>query len=173
MFSGLRQGTTLYILDKSKEPKVITGYVENITAPRPMYKTYNPAVSFGTNLQTVVDIVVKLDNEKNEFIGIPSTNTVHSYGDYVLSETREGMIQEVDAMLANSKNIVASMDQHKANIKACEDILKKLNPVYAKESERDQAIDSLTKQVDSMQGVLTRLESLITRQNTNGNIQVI
>lgn len=173
MFSGLRQGTTLYILDKSKEPKVVTGYVETITAPHPMYKNYNPAVSFGANLQTVVDIVVKVDNEKKEFVGIPSTNTIHSYGDYVLSETREGMIQEVDAMLQNSKNVVASMDQHQSNIKACEDILKTLNPVYAKESERDEAIDSLTKQVDSMQSVLTRLESLITRQNTDGNNQGI
>ena len=99
MFLGLRQGATLYILDKSKEPRVIMGYVESITAPRPMYKTYTPAVSFGTHLQTVVDIVVKLDKEKKEFVGIPSTNTVHSYGDFVISETREGMIQEVDAML--------------------------------------------------------------------------
>ena len=72
-------------------------------------------------------------------------------------------------MLQNSKNVVASINQHEQNIKACEDILKNLNPVYAKESERDEAIDSLTKQVDSMQSVLTRLESLITRQNTNGD----
>lgn len=149
------------------------GYVESITAPRPMYKTYNPAVSFGTNLQTVVDIVVKLDNEKKEFVGIPSTNTVHSYGDFVISETREGMIQEVDAMLQNSKNVVASVNQHESNIRACENILKTLNPVYAKESERDEALDSLTKQVDNMQSVLTRLESIITKQNTNGDVQAI
>lgn len=75
-----------------------------------MYKTYNPAVSFGTNLQTVVDIVVKMDNDRKEFVGIPSTNTVHSYGDYVLSEAKEGIIQEVDAMLQNSKNVVSSID---------------------------------------------------------------
>lgn len=149
------------------------GYVESITAPRPMYKTYNPAVSFGTNLQTVVDIVVKLDNEKKEFVGIPSTNTVHSYGDFVISETREGMIQEVDAMLQNSKNVVASVNQHESNIRACENILKTLNPVYAKESERDETLDSLTKQVDNMQSVLTRLESIITKQNTNGDVQAI
>lgn len=97
-----------------------------------------------------MDVVVKLDNEKKEFVGLPSTNTVHSYGDYVLSETREGMIQEVDTMLQNSKNILASVDQHETIVKACEKILKDLNPIYAKESERDQAIDSLTKQVDSM-----------------------
>lgn len=173
MFSGLRQGTTLYILDKSDKPKVVTGYVENITAPRPMYKTYNPQASFGMNLQTVVDIVVKVDNEKKEFIGIPSINTVHAYGDYVISETKEGMIQEVDAMLQNSKNVVSSVDQHKSNIEACEEILKSLNPVYAKETERDEAIDSLTKQVDSMQSVLTRLESYLAKQSTNGNIQVV
>lgn len=173
MFLGLRQGATLYILDKSKEPRVVMGYVESITAPRPMYKTYNPAVSFGTNLQTVVDIVVKLDDEKKEFVGIPSTNTVHSYGDFVISETREGMIQEVDAMLQNSKNVVASVNQHESNIRACENILKTLNPVYAKESERDETLDSLTKQVDNMQSVLTRLESIITKQNTNGDVQAI
>jgi len=99
MFSGLRQGTTLYVLDKSEEPKVVTGYVENVSAPHPMYKTYNPAVSFGTNLQTVVDIIVKIGNDKKEFMGVPSGNTIHSYGDYVLSENKESMIQEVDAML--------------------------------------------------------------------------
>lgn len=126
------------------------GVVENITAPRPMYKTYNPAVSFGTNMQTVVDITVKIDGERKEFLGIPSINTIHSYGDYVICETREGMIQEVDAMLQNSENIVASIDRHKANIDACKDILKELNPVYAKETERDEAIESLTNQMNSM-----------------------
>lgn len=83
------------------------------------------------------------------------------------------MIQEVDAMLQNSKNVVASVNQHESNIRACENILKTLNPVYAKESERDETLDSLTKQVDNMQSVLTRLESIITKQNTNGDVQAI
>lgn len=56
MFSALRQGATLYILDKSKDPIIKLGIVENVSVPRPMYKTFNPAVSFGTNMQTVVDI---------------------------------------------------------------------------------------------------------------------
>lgn len=99
MFSGLRQGTAVYVLDKTEEPKVITGYVETVSAQHPMYKTYNPAVSFGTNMQSVVDIVVKVGNDKKEFVGVPSNAVIHSYGDYVLSETKEGMLQEVDAML--------------------------------------------------------------------------
>jgi len=124
MFSGLRQGSALYILDKSADPKVVTGYVQRINAPHPMYKTYNPAVSFGTNMQTVVDIVVRIDNEDKEFIGVPSQGVIHSYGDYVLSETKENMIQEIDAMMQNSRNILDSVEQHKKNLTACEGILK-------------------------------------------------
>lgn len=133
MFSGLRQGTALYVLDKTKEPKVVTGYVERVSAPHPLYQNYNPAVSFGANLQTAVDIVVKIDDDKKEFVGIPSTATIHSYGDYVLSESKDNMIQEVTAMMQNSKSILANVEQHESNVKACENILKELNPVYAKE----------------------------------------
>lgn len=92
MFSGLRQGTSLYVLDKSEEPKVIVGYVERVSAPHPIYQSYNPNVSFGANLQTGVDITVKVGNDRKEFVGVPSTATVHSYGDYVLSETKDSMI---------------------------------------------------------------------------------
>ena len=159
MFSGLRQGTALYVLDKSKEPKVVQGYVERISAPHPMYPNYNPSVSFGANLQTIVDITVKLGDERKEFIGVPSTATIHSYGDYVLSESKDGMIQEVTTMLENSKSIVQNVDQHKSNISACEKILKELNPVYAKEQERDEAIDNISGRMDRIEDILARLEN--------------
>lgn len=165
MFSGLRQGTALYVLDKSEEPKVVTGYVERVSAPHPMYQSYNPNVSFGANLQTAVDIVLKVRDDRKEFVGIPSTASIHSYGDYVISESKDSMIQEVNAMMANSKSILANVEQHKSNITACEKILKELNPVYAKEQERDEAIDALTKQVNSMQDILARLEQRLTMQN--------
>lgn len=164
MFSGLQPGATLYVLDKSEQPKVVTGYVERVSPIHPMYPTYNPNVSFGSNLQTAVDIVLKIGNDKKEFVGIPSNATIHSYGDYVLSETRESMIQEVNAMLTNSKSIIANVEQHKSNIEACEKILKELDPVYSKQQERDEAIDSLTKQVNSMQDILARLEQRLTPQ---------
>lgn len=163
MFSGLRQGTTLYVLDKSERPKVVTGYVENVTAPHPMFKSYN--------MQTVVDIVVKIDNDKKEFVGVPSNSQIHSYGDYVISENKDAMIQEVDAMLANSKSIIDNVEQHKENIAACEEILKQLNPVYAKEQQRDEAIDNISGRMDRMENVLVRLESILTKQNIHENDQ--
>ena len=161
MFSGLRQGALLYVLDKTKEPKVVTGYVERISAPHPMYQNYNPAVSFGANLQTAVDIVLKIGEDKKEFVGVPSTAIIHSYGDYVLTESKDNMIQEVTAMLNNSKSILSNIQQHESNVKACEDILKQLNPVYAKEQERDEAIDDISNRMNRMEEILARLESRI------------
>lgn len=165
MFSGLRQNAALYVLDKSEEPKVVMGYVERVSAPHPMYQNYNPAVSFGANLQTAVDITVRIGNDRKEFIGVPSTAIIHSYGDYVLSESKDSMIQEVTAMLANSKSIIANVDQHRSNIAACEKILKELNPVYAKEQERDEAIDNISGRMDRIEDILTRLESRLGTQN--------
>jgi len=169
MFSSLRPGATLYILDKSDEPIVKIGYVESVTTPRPMYKTYNPAVSFGTNMQTVVDVTIRINNEKKDFVGLPSNESIHSHGDYVVSETREAMISEVDAMLQNSRNVIESVDNHKKIIVACENILKDLNPVYAKEKERDVAIDDLTKQVSDMKQVLKKLETFLTDRKDENN----
>lgn len=164
MFSGLRQGTALYVLDKSKEPKVIQGFVERISAPHPLYPNYNPSVSFGANLQTAVDITVKLGDDRKEFVGVPCTATIHSYGDYVLSESKDSMIQEVTSMLENNKSIVANVEQHKSNISACEKILKELNPIYAKEQERDEAIDNISGRMDRIEGILARLENKLSTQ---------
>jgi peptidoglycan hydrolase CwlO-like protein len=61
-------------------------------------------------------------------------------------------------MLENSKSIIANVDQHKSNITACEKILKELNPVYAKESERDEAIDNISGRMNRIEGILARLE---------------
>ena len=143
MFSTLRKGASIYILDRSARPEVKVGSIDNVTMPRPMYPTYNPAVSVGTNMQTVVDITVRVGDEKKEF-SVPSNLSIHTYGDYTLSENKEAMISEVDSLLQQSKDIIDSVDKHKAAITAYEDILKTLNPVYAREQERESRIDSLS-----------------------------
>ena len=168
MFSTLRKGASVYILDRTSEPEVKIGYVDNVTLPRPMYPTYNPAVSLGTNMQRVVDITVRVDDDKKEFC-VPADLSIHTYGDYTLSESKEAMISEVDSLMKNSQDILDSVDKEKQNVAAYQNILKTLNPVYAKEQERDTAIESLTQQVDGIHSALERLETLLLRNRANGN----
>ena len=166
MFSTLRKGSSIYILDRTSTPEVKVGYVENVSMPRPMYPTYNPSVSLGTNMSQVVDITVRMDSETKEFC-VPSNLNIHTYGDYTLSESKEAMISEVDSLLQNSKDIVNSVDKHKENITTYENILKTLNPVYAKEQERDSAITNLSSRVDNIQDSLDRLEILLRRKESS------
>jgi peptidoglycan hydrolase CwlO-like protein len=67
-------------------------------------------------------------------------------------------------MLENSKSIVANVEQHKSNISACEKILKELNPIYAKEQERDEVIDNISGRMDRIEGILARLENKLSTQ---------
>ena len=125
-----------------------------------MYPTYNPSVSLGTNMQTVVDITTRIDDEKKEFC-VPANLSLHTYGDYTLSESKEAMISEVDSLLQSDKDVLDSIDRRKENISAYEKILKTLNPVYAKEQERDLAITDLSQRMDGLQDTLARLEQLL------------
>ena len=168
MFSTLRKGATVYLLDRTSKPEVKVCYVDNVTIPRPMYPTYNPAVSMGTNMQTIVDVTLRIGDEKKEF-SVPSNLSIHTYGDYTISENKEAMISEVDSLLQQNKEVIDTIDKRKSDSAAYEEILKTLNPVYAKESERDSRIDSLSQQVGSMQTTLNRLESILLRNGTNGN----
>lgn len=163
MFSALRQGAPLYILEKGETPNVKIGQIESVTQPRPKYATYNPAMGLGANMETLVDITVKINGDKKEYVGIPSNLSVHGYGDVVISESREAMISEVDGMLQSSKSILDSIEYHKNMIKACEDMLKQLNPAYAKEQERDGAIDSLKSEVETLRKEISRMTHLLAK----------
>ena len=74
------------------------------------------------------------------------------------------MINEVNAMMENSRSIISNVEQHKSNIQACEKILKELNPAYAKEQERDEAIDNMSNRMSRIEDVLARLESRLGTQ---------
>lgn len=134
--------------------------------PRPMYPTYNPQVSLGTNMQTVVDIKTRIDDETKEFV-VPSNLSVHTYGNYTLSENKEAMISEVDALLQDVTTKIDNIDKYKEDAEVYKKILKDLNPVYAKEQERDEAISDLNARMDDLQDVISRLDSFLRRNETS------
>lgn len=163
MFSALRQGAPFYILEKGESPNIKIGQVESVTQPRLKYNTYNPAVGLGANMETLVDITVKVGSDRKDYIGIPSNLSIHQCGDVVVSESRDAMISEVDGLLQSSKSIIESIDYHKKMITACESILKQLNPIYAKEQERDGMIDDLKNEVEFLRKEISKMTQLLAK----------
>lgn len=153
MFSALSQGSSIYLLDKTSSPKFVIGEVVGVTQP-----------NYNFN-QATVDLKVKVDDSIQEFNNLPSVNSVVTYnnGKVIISETKQGIQNEVEAILTNSKNILDNIDTYKQNVEECEHILKQINPQFAKDKERDDRLQSLENRFDGVESKLDKIFDLIKK----------
>ena len=147
MFSALRQGTVIYILEKGENPSLKIGQVIGITQP-----------SYSNYLISTIDINVKVGEQNMDFKNVPASQSVVNYNNVIITETKELMSNEVENMLQNSRSIVDSVAYHEKLIDSCENILKELNPRFAKEKERDEDINNLK---DKMGGIEVKMDKII------------
>lgn len=162
MFSALNQGSIIYILDKTERPKFKVGEIISISQPK---VDYNSTGQFGQYQATTVDIKVNIDGNTYEYNSIPSSYSVITYnnGKITLSETKQGLQSEVESILQNSKQIVERIDTYKQNIVDCENILKELNPQFAKDKERDERLNSLEERFGGVEDRLDKIINLINK----------
>lgn len=158
MFSALRQGSVVYILEKGENPVLKVGQVVSITQP-------NYSSNFLMNGATI-DINVKVNNQNMDFKNVPASQSVVNYNNAVITETKELMSNEVDNMLQSSRSIVDSVAYHNNIITSCESILKELNPRFAKEKERDEDINNLK---DKMEGIESKMDKILVLLQKDGN----
>ena len=158
MFSALRQGSVVYILEKGENPVLKVGQVVSITQP-------NYSSNFLMNGSTI-DINVKVNNQNMDFKNVPASQSVVNYNNAVITETKELMSNEVDNMLQSSRSIVDSVTYHNNIITSCENILKELNPRFAKEKERDEDINNLK---DKMGGIESKMDKILSLLQKDGN----
>lgn len=157
MFSALSQGSSIYLLDKTSSPKYYVGEVIGVSQPKINYNFGQP--------QNTVDLKVKVNEDFQEFNNLPSINSLITYnnGKLVISETKQGIQQEVESLLNNSKQILDNIDSYKANVTECEKILKQLNPQFAKDKERDERLLNLENRFDGVESKLDKIFDLIKK----------
>lgn len=154
MFSALSQGSSVYILDKTSSPKYSIGEVVGVSQPKINY-----------NGQSTVDLRVNVDNTTQEFSNLLSINSINTYngGKIVISETKQGIQNEVESILENSKKIINNIDVYKQNIIDCEGILKELNPQFAIDKERDERLSNLENRFDGFESKLDKIFNLVQK----------
>ena len=155
MFSNLSKGSVLYGLDIKGEVKLFTATVDTVSLPRPRYMQN----TFGQLPETVVDIVATINGERREFKQVPSNNAIADFGPdtFVLSDTKDSLMNYVSSMLQNSRNIVNSVDKHRALISQYEHVLGELNPNVA----NDNAVKELKGEVADMREQLAEALALL------------
>ena len=162
MLSALQQGSLIHIIDKTKGIKYLVGEVINRTEPNPDYTNPN----LGMPPQSFFDLSVKVGDEKYEFKHLNSTLTTANNGSIIISENKEGLLPIVESILYNSKKIIEpeNIEYHTKAVADCETIMKKLNPTFAKEKERDARIENLESKVNGMDNKLDKIFNLINKQ---------
>ena len=158
MFSTLRQNSPIYILDKKGSPVLKKGVIESVSPQRSRTGTF-----YGQPLDMVVDIVVNVDGTKEEFKNIPASLGIANDGNLVISESKEAMSTEVDSMLSISKQILESIDYHKDVIDKCEQILKDLNPQFAKDKLQEEKINSLEERIGGVENTLGDIKNMLSK----------
>lgn len=166
MFSNLNAGSVLYVLDTKDKLKLTTGQITNVSVPRPKINTFNPAAMY-QQPETVIDIIADVNGERREFKQVPSNTSIANFGPdaFILADSRDAMLSQVNTMLQNSKSILESVDKHKAMIQDCKEILITLNPSLAAEAQRDTAINTLQSQVNTLTEQFKQLISALNVEN--------
>ena len=158
MFSTLRQNSPIYVLDKKDSPVLKKGIIETVSPQRSRTGSF-----YGQPMDMIVDIRVNIDGTSQEFKNIPASLSIANDGNIVISETKEAMSTEVDSMLSISKQILESVDYHKDVIDKCEQILKDLNPQFAKDKLQEEKINSLESRIGGVENTLEDIKDMLSK----------
>ena len=158
MFSTLRQNSQIYILDKKGSPVLKKGVIESVSPQRSRTGSF-----YGQPMDMVVDITVNIEGSTEEFKNIPASLSIANDGNMVISESREAMSTEVDSILSISKQILESVDYHQEVIDKCEQILKDLNPQFAKDKLQEEKINSLEERIGGVENTLGDIKDMLSK----------
>lgn len=164
MFSALSQGSPIYIIDKTDGLKYKTGEVVSVIQGNAFGGTFG-TTSFVPN--GTVTLKVKVDNNVIDYPEVPINGSVMTYnnGATIICETKQGLISELENTLQQTKQILAERSKYEQIVSDCESLLKEINPVFAKDKERDDRINSLDTKVTSMEGKLDKILNVLSNNN--------
>ena len=164
MFQNLRQNDTIYIIDKSGVPCLKTGLFIDKTAPTTVTPSQTNGLMMNMNLQYEFTIRATVDGQEGKFPNILTTESVHDYGNMIVTSTRESALSEIDKLRMKSQNELDRREMNEQTVDACEEMSRTLNPSYAKEKERDEAINNLSDRLDGIENSMDKILKLLNKK---------
>lgn len=161
MLSALRAGTPVYILYKN-EPRFAVGKVTQVSNQYPQIN-YQQPLNPGQNI--AVDLMIEVDGKSETYQRVPLNSTIAEFPDkgVILSETRDGIINEVNAIKSASVTALQQVDMHKQIVSSCDKLLFDLNPQLRKEQEQAAEIATLKEQLSGLNEQIAALTGMLSK----------
>lgn len=157
MFSTLRQDSLLYVIDKNSQRRFYTVRNPKVSAPYPEFKTAFPTP--GTPM--FVDVDGEDGNTAVKFAKLPAAMSAHEFNGIFVTENRDAVQAELEAMKAKSKSVLDSREYHEEIIAFCDETLPLVNPNIAQERDRENRLESLEGRMGNIETLLSELNGTI------------
>ncbi|MBR3466531.1 MAG: hypothetical protein IKH15_04860 [Bacteroidales bacterium] len=163
MLSGLRPGNPVYVLYKN-EPKVAVGKVAQVSNQYPPQLNFQQPLN-PNNLGMMVDLSIEVDGKTEPFPRIPINSSVAEFPDrgVIISETRDGIVNEIGVIRNASQTALEQVDVHKRIIASCDRLLLDLNPQLKREQEQAGKIARLEEQLAGMSDQIAALTGMLSK----------
>lgn len=162
MLSALRPGTPVYVLYKN-EPRFAVAKVSQVSNQYPQFNYQHPLVNPGQNV--AVDIALEVDGKTETYTKIPLNSTIAEFPDkgILISETRDGIVNEVNTIRSASQTAIDQVDAHRRIVATCDQLLLDLNPQLKKEQEQASEIANLKEQIAGMSDQIAALTGMLSK----------
>ena len=152
MFQNLKPGNSVYVIT-----------TDNVTYNVCQIEYIRPSFSYSFGNGPLVDISVIINGNRKEFSGVQANSDVSVSNGYVLAETKDQAIQQLGLILQQKNDVLDNIDKITKDRDDCKEILRKLNPQFAKDGAVNDAIEALTSRVDTMQGEFGDMRDSVKR----------
>lgn len=162
MLSALRPGTPVYVLYKN-EPRFAVAKVSQVSNQYPNLGYQQQPLVPGNNF--AVNMAIEVDGKVENYERIPLNSSIAEFPDrgVLISETRDGIINEVNAIKSASVTALQQVDMHKNVIASCDKLLLDLNPQLRKEQEQAAEIATLKEQLNGMSEQIAALTGMLSK----------
>ena len=145
MFQSVRPNSQIYIFHKGDNPRLEIGYVVNQPVPRPKYQL--PA-AFGQPQETVVDLVVKTNDQTYNYNNLPAqldvADSLSNGESLIISDSRDGISSEILNLKQKSLDVANSRDYHLSLVEKYEKILIDIHPELAEKHSCKTVLSALS-----------------------------
>lgn len=162
MLSALRPGTPVYVLYKN-EPRFAVAKVSQVSNQYPNLAYQQQPLVPGNNF--AVNMAIEVDGKIENYERIPLNSSIAEFPDrgVLISETRDGIINEVNAIKSASVTALQQVETHKNVIASCDKLLFDLNPQLRKEQEQAAEIATLKEQLSGMSEQIAALTGMLSK----------
>lgn len=163
MLSGLRQGTPVYVLYKN-EPRFAVGKVAQVSNQYPPQFNFQQPINPNT-MGMMVDLSIEVDGKTETYPRIPINSSIAEFPDkgVILSETRDGIVNEINVIRNASQTAIDQVDLHRRIIASCDQLLLDLNPQLKHEQEQAGKIAKLEQQLAGMSEQISALTGMLSK----------